>query len=135
MTPVRGHLPAAARGIVRSADRLQQMLVRRHAERERQRTVAVVEIEPVGGRTEVPGNGDLDPFVPRARDLEEDLVLPLELDLLVVRAACRQHRPVHVQQRLTVECRGASGFLCRFRFGCHALIAHSEGKIRPDYTR
>ena len=32
--------------------------------------------------------------MPRARDLEEDLVLPLELDLLVVEPARQEHRAI-----------------------------------------
>src|SRR2546429_6303977 len=41
---------------------------------------------------------DEDTLVARARNLEEDLVLPLELDLLVVDAARQQDQPVHIEQ-------------------------------------
>ena len=53
--PVARHLPAAGRGIGRRADRLQQHLERRDAEREDERAVAVVGEEPVVAGPEVPG--------------------------------------------------------------------------------
>ena len=42
VAPVRGHLAPAGRGVVGRADRLQEHLVRRDAERQAQRAVAVV---------------------------------------------------------------------------------------------
>jgi hypothetical protein len=46
------------------------------------------------------GDGDLHALVARARDLEEDLVLPLEQDLAIIRAPRREHRAVHALELL-----------------------------------
>src|SRR5688572_25358159 len=122
MSPVRRHLAATARGIVGGADGLEQMLVRRHAERLAERAIAVVEIEPVGAGTQMCCDGDLNRFVPRTRDLEEDLVLALEQNLLIVGATCRVHRAVHRNQLLSTKRRATlprSSSLCS---GCHASV-------------
>src|SRR5205814_1441025 len=42
-------------------------------------------------------------LVSGSADLEEDLVLPLELDLLVIQLARQVHRPVDVEEGLLVE--------------------------------
>ncbi len=55
--PVARHLPAPRRGIVGGADGLQQHLVRRDAQRERERAVAVVREEPVVPGAEVARRG------------------------------------------------------------------------------
>ena len=45
--PVRRHLPSATRGVFRRADRLQELLLDRVAERQANRAVAIVRKEPV----------------------------------------------------------------------------------------
>ena len=76
----------------------EQHLERRHAEREAQRAIAIVRIEPVVARAQVHAGGGQHRFVAGAADLEEDQALVLELDLLVVEAARQQHRAVGPQQ-------------------------------------
>ena len=92
LAPVRRHHAAARGRIVRRADRREQHLVRRHAEHERQRAIAIVGEEPVVSRLERHAGGDENRLVAGAADLEEDLALVLELDFLVVEAS-RQHHP------------------------------------------
>ena len=70
---------------------------------ERGGAVAVVEEEPVVGRPEDVADRRAERLVADAVDLEVDLVLPLELDLLVVDHAGQQHRAVQVEQRLAVQ--------------------------------
>src|SRR5690606_10259675 len=106
---MRGHLTPAARGVAFRRHRLEQLLVGRHAEREGQRAVAVVEEGPVRARAEVPGERDLHGLVARAGDLEEDPILALELDLLVIDAARREHRRVEAYERVAVQARVALG--------------------------
>src|SRR5690606_30390452 len=52
-------------------------------------------------------------------DLEEDLVLPLEQDLLVVRPARSHHRSIEAQQRLAIERSLLLLAPDRLRPGCH----------------
>jgi hypothetical protein len=82
--PVRRHLPAAGHRVRRRADRLEHLLQRGHPElpaRRRGPGSRSRTSRSPGARARRPPPGS-----PRARagDLEEDLVLPLELDLLVV---------------------------------------------------
>jgi hypothetical protein len=92
--PVGGHL-AAGGGLARlRADGRQEHLQRRHAEAEAESPVAVVGEEPVDARLHQEGGGDLDRLVPGPADLEEDAVLPLQLDLPVVQPAGGQREPV-----------------------------------------
>ena len=106
MPPMRGHLPTARVGVVRGRDRRQQHLRRCHPEREAQRPVAVVGVEPVvPGLEDLPGH-HLYRLVPGARDLEEDLVLTLELDFLVVQPPREEHEAVQLEQLLLLEPRG-----------------------------
>ena len=53
-------------------------------ELETERSIAIVGIEPIIGRLEDHPRRGEDGFVAGARDLKEDLVLPLELYLFVV---------------------------------------------------
>src|SRR5688572_10672690 len=122
MSPVRRHLTSTARGIVGGADGLEQMLVGAHAERLAERAIAVIEIEPVGAGTQMCCDGDLNRFVPRARDLEEDLVLALEQDLLIVGATCRIHRAVQRNQLLSTKRRTTLPRSSSLRSGCHASV-------------
>ena len=66
------------------ADRREQHLERRDAEREAERAIAVVREEPVVAGAQVQTGGDQHGFVTGAADLEERLALILELNLLVV---------------------------------------------------
>src|SRR5207237_9057102 len=72
-------------------------------ELETQGAVAIVEIEPIVSGLQREGRGDADGFVSRAGDLEEDAVLPLELDFLVVQSPGQQHGLVGGQQLLLAE--------------------------------
>jgi hypothetical protein len=62
--------------------------------------------------------------VTRARNLEEDLVLALELDLLVVDAARQEDQPVNVEELGLGERDGGAGGAGRFPSSsstrCHA---------------
>ncbi len=70
------------------------------AQSECNRTVTVVEEEPVVGPLTVLRERDTDRFMPRAGDLEEDLVLPLEGDLAIIEVARGHHRSVEAQELL-----------------------------------
>ena len=83
---ISGHLPAGRGGIVLRPHRLQEHLVGRDADLQAEGAVPVVAVEPVVGRLQQHRGGARDRFVPGAVDLEVDLVLPLELDFLVVDA-------------------------------------------------
>ncbi len=72
VAPVRGHLPAAARGVVSGGDPLEQHLVGGDAEPQAERAVPVVGVEPVVAGLEVEGRADENGLVARAADLEED---------------------------------------------------------------
>ncbi len=107
VAPVRRHLPAAGGRIVLRGDARQQHLERRHAERQAERPVAIVRIEPVVGGLEHHAGGGQDRFVSGAADLEEDEALVLELNFLVVQLPRQHHRAVRAQQLLgrhTVRC-------------------------------
>jgi hypothetical protein len=106
LPPVGRHLPAAGARVDRGAHGLVEHLVRRHAEHEAERAVPVIEVEPVVGGPERHAGGGEHRFVTRPRDLEEDLVLALELDLPVVEAAREQHVAVCAQQLLAAQSRG-----------------------------
>jgi hypothetical protein len=82
--PVRRHLPPGGRRIIFGSDRLEEHLVGRDPELETQGPVAVVEVEPVVAGAGNHARRRRDGLVAGAADLEVDLVLPLELDLLVV---------------------------------------------------
>ena len=98
VAPVRRHLPAAGIRIVLGADRREQHLERRHAERQAQRAIAVVRIEPVVSGPQVHAGRGQHGFVSRAADLEKDQALVLELDFLVVDAPRQEHRAIRPQQ-------------------------------------
>ena len=97
-----GHLASAGCRVGGCAHGLQHHFVRRNAQGQGQRTVAVIGIEPVVSGAEREPGGDLDRFVSGAGDLEEDFVLPLEEDFAVVDAA----RGVHQAEGLDKEFRG-----------------------------
>src|SRR5205085_12013025 len=62
--------------------------------------------------------GRQDRCVAGARDLEKDLVLPFELDLLVVEATGQEHGPIDAQQVSLGELGSAAAL--GFRLGSHA---------------
>ena len=100
---MRRHLPATGVGVDGRADGAVEHLGGGHAQRQAERAVAVVHVEPVVRRLEdVAGSGQHG-FVAGARDLEEDLVLPLELDLPVVDAARQEHRSVGGEELVARE--------------------------------
>ncbi len=110
--PVRGHLAAAAGGVVGGADGLQKLLLDGVAEGEAEGAVAVVGEEPVVAGPQGHAGGDEQGFVAGAGDLEEDLLLALEDDLAVVGPAGEVHEPVKADQ-----------------FGGREIRA---GRLRPD---
>src|SRR5690606_25660251 len=75
VAPVRRHLPAAARRIVLRADAGEEHLGRRHAERQAERAVAIVGIEPVVAGAQREAGRDENRLVAGAADLEVDLAL------------------------------------------------------------
>ena len=89
------HLAPARRGIGGRADRLQQHLLGRDAEREHERAVAVVGEEPVVPGAQVAREAEQQRFVAGARDLEERPVLLAQGDLAVVEAP-RDERQLQV---------------------------------------
>ncbi len=93
------HLAAAGCRVGGCADRLQQHLGRRNAERERERAVAVVGEEPVVPRAQVAREPEQQRLVARARDLEERAVLLAQRDLTVV-AEPRHEREREVGERV-----------------------------------
>ena len=98
--PVRRHLPPAAGRIVRRAHRLQQLLLNRVAQRKADRPVAIVGKEPVVSRTHRHARRNQQRLVSCARNLEEDLLLPLQHNLAVVGPARQIHQPVELHQLL-----------------------------------
>src|SRR3989442_13222486 len=96
--PVGGHLAAPRVGILGRTDRGEQHLGGSHPEAEQERGGAIVGIEPVVRGAEGFARRDQHPLVTSTRDLKEDLVLPLELDLLIVDAPRQEHQPIHVEQ-------------------------------------
>jgi len=117
---VRRHLASARRGIVFRADRGEQHVERRHAERETQRAIAVVGAEPVVARFQHERRGGQHRFVPGAADLKEDVVLLFELNLLVVKLARQEHRAVRGEKLGAAEAfekPGLAGVQNRFHRG------------------
>ena len=98
--PVRRHLPAAGCRIVRGADRAEEHVERRDADRQRQRAIAVIREEPVVPRSKVLPGRDEHGLVPRAADLEKCLALILELNLLVVDLPRQEHEAIGGQKIL-----------------------------------
>ena len=97
------------------ADGGEELFGRGHAELEAEGAVAVVRIEPVVARTQSQPRGDEDGLVPRARNLEEDFVLPLELNLLVVNAPRQVHRAVDADKLVAAQ----APILARLNLGRH----------------
>ena len=98
VAPVRRHLPAGVGRVVHGADRREEHLERRHAERQAERAIAVVREEPVVAGAELQAGRDEDGFVAGAADLEERFLLVLELDLLVVDLSRQEHEAIGREQ-------------------------------------
>src|SRR5207237_6901864 len=84
-------------------------------ELEAEGAVTVVRIEPVVAGLEGQPRGDEHGLVPRARNLEEDFVLPLELNLLVVNAPRQVHRAVDADKLVASQ----APILTRIHVGRH----------------
>ena len=84
VAPVGGHLAARGGGVILRPDGLQEHLEGGHAELEDQGPIPVVGKEPVAAGPGHHARRRRHRLVAGARDLEVDLVLPLELDFLVV---------------------------------------------------
>ena len=91
------HLSAGAVRIVVGPYRSEEMVERDLADRERQGTVAIVEVKPIVAALEVGSHRNLDGLVSGPRDLEEDLVLALEGDLAVIQPSSRDHGAVGLE--------------------------------------
>ena len=98
IAPVRRHLAPAGTGIVGRADTLQKHVVRLDAERQAQRAIAVVRIEPVVARLQREAGGHADGLVPGAGHLEVDFLLALEQDFPVVDAPGGVHEAVGLDE-------------------------------------
>ncbi len=100
---MRGHLAATGAGIVLRPRSREKSFQRRYAEHEAERAVAVVRINPVNPRPQEESHGGTNGFVPRAGNLEVDLVLAFQLNLAVVEPAREEHRAVNANQRIGIE--------------------------------
>jgi hypothetical protein len=135
VSPMRRHLAAARIRIVLRADGGEEHLVRRHAERQAQRAIAIVGIEPVVARPQVHAGRGQHRFVPGAADLEEDQALVLELYFFVVEAPRQEHRAIRPQQIVPREAfptsaRAGGGCRASVGPGCERRSLHL-GKIIP----
>ncbi len=126
VAPVGRHLAPGRGRIVLRADRLEKHLVGGYTQLEDQRAVAVVAVEPVvAGLEDHPGRGR-DGLVAYAVDLKVDLVLPLELDFLVVDAAGQVDVAVGGDERAAVEPVGVVGA----DLGRHGRGEYTKGRAR-----
>ena len=87
VSPVRRHLATAGGRIVGSPNALQQHLKRRHAQHQAQSPIAIIRIKPVICRLKDQSGGHEQSFMAGTRDLEKNLLLPLQEDLAIVNAA------------------------------------------------
>ncbi|GIU90119.1 MAG: hypothetical protein KatS3mg010_1218 [Acidimicrobiia bacterium] len=107
VAPVARHLPAARGRVVTGADRLQEDVERRDAQREHERAVAVVGEEPVVSGPQRAREPEQQRLVARAGDLEEDLRLLAQHDLAVVEEPRHEREPEVVDGLLYL--RGCGG--------------------------
>ena len=113
------HLASAGAGIVFRADGLEKSVEGRDTEHEAESAVAIVGVEPVHAGTQKKTGSGSDRFVTRARDLEVDFALALELDFAVVQPPREIHRAVQTDKRVTVQ----AVVLGRFQLGdLHASL-------------
>ena len=111
-----GHLAPARVGVYCGANRTVEHLVRGHPQHQTERAITVVRVKPVVRRAEHQSGGDEDRFVSGPGNLEKDLVLPLELDLLVVDTARQVHRAIG-RDELRARQRHVAGMLGNLAFG------------------
>ena len=112
--PVRGHLAAAAAGVV-CADGLHELCGDGLAEGECEGAVAVIGEEPIVAGTHGHAGSDEERLMPGAGDLEEDLLLLFEEEFSVVHLSRGVHQPVEADElfrRERTEVR-AAGLPCR----------------------
>src|SRR5438093_219291 len=83
--------PAVRVRVRRCAHRREQHLRWSHAEGQAEGSVAIVGVEPIVSGAEDLTGGDQDGFVAGPGNLKKDPVLPLELDLLVIKPAGQRH--------------------------------------------
>ena len=96
--PVRRHLPPAARHILRRAHRLHHLLFHGISQRQAKCAISVVWKEPVISRPQRHPRRHQQRLMPRARDLEKYLLLPLQHNLAIVRPPRKIHQPVELHQ-------------------------------------
>src|SRR5439155_6297864 len=100
------------------ADGRVQHFGRGHAELQAQSAVAVIQVEPVVRRSHDQTGRYEDRLVAGAGYLEENLVLPLELDFFVIQSTRQEHRAVCGDQLLAGEL--GSAFALGARLSRHA---------------
>ena len=101
--PVRRHLPPARTGIVRRPHALQQHLVRSRPQRQAKRAVPIIRIEPVVLRFQREPRCHSHRFMPRARNLKKDFLLPLQQDLAVVHPSRGEHDAIRIDQPFAAQ--------------------------------
>src|SRR5439155_12967767 len=109
--PVRRHLAASGTGISGSTYCLQEVVERRHPQRQGESTITIVRIKPVITAFEHQSGGDTHSLMPCSGDLEKYLLLAFEKNFPVVQPAGKKHHPVDVYKLLRGK--AAVGF-CRF---------------------
>ena len=137
--PMRRHLSAAARRIGGRAYGLQHHVVRRNTKSQAQGAIAIVREEPVVPRPERQRCADLQRFMARGRDLEEDFLLALEENFAVVYRAGQKHQPVDFNQllrrqvprsRIGSGCTSAGN--CRFHSRQTPIAKPEQLSLIPD---
>ena len=107
MSPVARHLSTARSGVDCGANCFVQHFGWRDSEREAQRAIAVVRVEPIVGGLENHSCCSEHRFVASPGNLEEDLVLTFQLNFFVVQASGEQHRAIRRHELL--RCKSGAG--------------------------
>ena len=114
LAPMRRHLMAAGGRIGLCAHGLQKHLLRRQAQTQAQRPVAVVGEKPILAGPQNLSRRHQYGLVSRPADLKVDLMLSLELDFAVVQPPRTVHQPVHPDEVFRLESVVLSGIgYCR----------------------
>src|ERR1035437_836571 len=100
---MRGHLPSMRVWVDLGTDSRIEHLLRRHAQSEHQRAIAIVGKKPMVTGLHSEGRRGQYGFMTGTRYLEEYLVLTFELDLFVIDPTRHVHRPVNTDKRFLVE--------------------------------
>src|SRR6266702_3054156 len=125
--PVRRHLPPATSWIIRRTHRLQQLLLDGISQRQADRPIPIVRKEPVIPRPHRHARRHQQRLVPRTRNLEEDLLLPLQHNLAIVCPTRQIHQPVKPHQFVASQ-RGLRDRLNRLPtliYTCSRLTGHA----------